>query len=115
MRKLITLVFLISLFSVKAQSPDSNSGSGIDSLNATFVSAKVLVKQDMAIVNGTEFIEIVNVNFPTEVRIFDINGKEVYKSKIDQKTKIDKEQFEKGFYVIKTRSVEKEMIKKLYL
>lgn len=98
---------------MKAQS--SNSGPGLDSLNATFVPANMLLKHDLTIVNGTEFIDILNVSMPTEVVIYDINGKEVYKNKIDHKTRIEKDQFEKGFYIVRTRSVERETIKKLYL
>ena len=106
---------LLSFSFLKAQTPNSGPGTGVDSLNATFVPVNMLLKQDLVIMNGIEYIDILNVSILTELFIFDINGREVYQTKIDQRTRIDKQQFEKGFYIIRTRSAERETIKKLYL
>ncbi len=115
MRYLLSLTLLLCLVNVNAQTNNKISVEGPDSLNATFVPANMLARYEIAVVNGVDYIEIINVYEPTEVILFDLNGKLVYKEKIQHRTRIEKHQFAKGFYVIKTRSEKLEAVKKLYL
>ena len=86
-----------------------------DSLNATFVPYNMLQNLELTITTGTDYIEIRNVNEPTEVMVFDLTGKVVLKISIDKRMRIDKDNFSKGFYIMKTRSAKAETVKKLYL
>lgn len=86
-----------------------------DSLNATFVPYTMLQNLELSIITGTDYVEIKNVSEPTEVMMYDLTGKEVLKMTIDKRTRIDKDNFAKGFYIIRTRSVKAETVKKLYL
>lgn len=113
---IIITLNLLGLFTLLlAQTPNSGPGLGIDSLNTTFIPANALLNQDIIVVNGVESINIMNVNSPTYLYIYDMTGKEVYKSRIEHKTRIDKQQFERGFYMLRMRSAEREIVKKLYL
>jgi hypothetical protein len=115
MRYFFCFVLTICLYASNAQSNNNVTVQGPDSINATFVPANMIAKYDIAIVSGVDYIDIVNVYEPTEVTLFDLCGKLVFSTKIDQRTRIQKDNFAKGFYLIKTRSVKMEVVKKIYL
>jgi len=115
MKYIFIILFTSSLLSVSAQNNTKTAIEGPDTLNATFVAAHALARYEIAVVNGIDHINIINVYEPTEVLVFDLNGKLVYNAKIEQRTRIEKDKFAKGFYIIKTRSARVEAVKKLYL
>lgn len=114
MKKLAMFLFVISFFSIKAQTTNKTEMEG-DSLNATFVPYNMLQNLELSIVTGMDYVEIRNVNELTEVMMYDLTGKVVLKMNIDKGTHINKDGFSKGFYIIRTRSARSETIKKLYL